>query len=168
MRSRSRLPRSGMALCAIFQGTVLLAGAQIAWADTNAHPAAGALQLPNVRLETASPRQIAEANAPIVNPARPAVRAYKDPVSGQLRDQTPEEAMEGSMSKQAVSRSSAKAATKSPSGGNIMPLDETFMMNSVATKSADGTIDMQCLTGHDTPVEAMAKGKAGKAHRHDR
>lgn len=146
MRAKFRPPRSGKALSVLLSGVALLAGAQVASADTLAHPAVGVLRLPNVRIEAASPNQIAEASRATANPAQAGFRAYKDPVTGELREQTPEEMMEGGNAKSA-SKSAAKSSFTTPRGGVGMHLDESFMSNAVVTKDAAGKIDMQCVTG---------------------
>lgn len=166
MRSKSRQPRSGMALSAFLSGVALLGGAQVAFANSTAHPAEGVLRLPNVRIEAASASQIAQASKANANPAQSAVRAYKDPVTGELRDQTPEEMMEGGITK-AANSGAAKSGIASPFGGVIMLLDDSFMSNAVVVKDAAGNMHQHCVTGHGA-AEAVLNGKAGKAHRHDR
>jgi hypothetical protein len=157
MRTKFRLPRSRMALSALLNGVALLAGAQVAFADTPAHPASGVLTLSNVRVEAASANQIAEASRAGSKPAQSGFRAYKDPITGELRDQTPEEMMDaGTRSKSARTRA-AKSGFASPRGGVGVRLDESFMSNAVVVKDAEGKNHMQCVTSEDN----------GKAHRHD-
>jgi hypothetical protein len=158
-----------MGLSAFLSGVALLAGAQAATAQGTAHPEAGVLRLANVRIQAASPAQIAEASRTVANPAKAGVRAFKDPDSGELRDQTPEEMMLDGMS-----QGNAKAATSRgakalahPQGGISIPLDESFMANAVVSKDAAGKMHMQCVEGDDAAA-AVLERKAGKVHRHDR
>jgi hypothetical protein len=160
------MPRSGMALSTFLGAVALLAGAQAASAETVAHPEAGVLRLPNVRIEVASPSQIAAASRAGTNPSQAGLRAYKDPETGELRDQTPEEMMEAGGTAKAGAARAAKSAFASPQGGIIIPLDDSFMSNSVVSKDAAGKIHMQCVTGDDA-AHAALDGKAGKAQRHD-
>ena len=165
MRSKSRLPASGRAFSALLSGVALLAGAQVAFADTTANPSAGVLRLPNVRIVTPTDGQRAAMARLDASSGQSAVRAYKDPLTGELRDQTPEEMMEGGLSK-AVTKPAAKSFT-SPYGGTIMPLDDSYMSNSVVTKDATGRLRMQCVTGAETASDIVLKGKAVKEQRHD-
>ena len=165
MRSKARTPRTGLPLSALLNGLILLAGAPAAVAG-DVPSANGLLQLPNVRIETATPQQQAQA-ARMGSPTQSGMRAYKDPVSGELRDQTPEEMMEsGAASAKAASFSSPKSYTLA-SGATVMPLDESFMSNAIASKDANGKVSFQCLDGRESVAQAIT-GKAAKEHRHDR
>ena len=123
MRSKARTPRTGLPLSALLNGLILLAGAPAAVAG-DVPSANGLLQLPNVRIETATPKQQAQA-ARMGSSVQSGMRAYVNPVTGELRDQTPEEMMEsGAASAKAASFSSPKSYTLA-SGATVMPLDET-------------------------------------------
>jgi len=92
MRSKARTPRTGLPLSALLNGLILLAGAPAAVAG-DVPSANGLLQLPNVRIETATPKQQAQA-ARMGSSVQSGMRAYVNPVTGELRDQTPEEMMD--------------------------------------------------------------------------
>jgi hypothetical protein len=160
MHSKLRLPRSGMAFSVLFASLALTAGASSALADNKA----GLIKLPNVRIVTATPAQIAE-DAKVLA-STPAVRAYKDPVSGELRDQTPEEMMDEGHTK-AAHGGGAKATFISNRGSTIFVLDESSLTNAVVTRGADGKMHMQCVTGQGATIEAMLKGSVVKGDRHD-
>jgi hypothetical protein len=152
-------------LSAALTGVALLAGAQVASAQSNAHPEAGVLRLPNVRVELAGQGRVTDTLRP---GSQAGFRAYIDPTTGELRDQTPEEAAEGGLAKSAKSAGakSAPATFSLPGGGIGITLDESHMANAVVVKNADGTMGMQCVTGAKAASEVL-NGKAGKAHRHD-
>jgi len=164
MRSKARTPRTGLPLSALLNGLILLAGAPAAVAG-DVPSANGLLQLPNVRIETATPKQQAQA-ARMGSSVQSGMRAYVNPVTGELRDQTPEEMMEsGAASAKAASFSSPKSYTLA-SGATVMPLDESFMSNAIASKDAAGKVRFQCLDGRESVSQALT-GKAAKEHRHD-
>ena len=168
MKAKFRLPRSGMALCALLSGVALLAGAQTASADPTAHPAAGVLKLPNVRVEMASPAERAQASRAAAGSSQPAVRAYKDPETGELRDQTPEEMMLDGMSLTKSARGpAAKSVVMKPGGAFSIELDESFMTNAVVTRDGTGKAHMQCVTGDEAALRTVLEGKAAKGDRHD-
>jgi hypothetical protein len=163
MNARNRMPRSGMVL-----SVCLLAGAQVALAGVTAHPSSGMLQLQNVRIQSGTASQVATVSRATTYAS--GFRAYKDPVTGELRDQTPEEMMKDGMadlSKSASASRAAKAAFPSPGGGLLIPLDDSFLSNAVVTKDAAGHAHMQCVTGHEAAADALAHAKAGKGVRHD-
>jgi len=166
MRSKARTPRTGLPLSALLNGLILLAAAPAAVAGDIAPSANGLLQFPNVRIETATPQQQAQA-ARMGSPAQSGMRAYKDPVSGELRDQTPEEMMEsGAASAKAASFSAPRFSYTLASGATVMALDESFMSNAIASKDANGKVSFQCLDGRESVAQAIT-GKAAKEHRHD-
>ena len=153
MSSKSRLPAIGMAL-AVFS----FMGADAALAQADAHPAAGAIKLNNVRIEHA-PQLAVQA------PQAAGMRAYIDPATGELRDQTPEEAMEAGTKSAFRSAPVAKSLAASPFGGFVAELDESFMLNAMATRDASGRLRMQCVPA--SGVQAFLKGshkEAGHAH----
>ena len=166
MRSKARTPRTGLPLSALLNGLILLAAAPAAVAGDALPSANGLLQLPNVRIETATPQQQAQA-ARMGSSVQSGMRAYKDPVSGELRDQTPEEMMEsGAASAKAATFSSPKFSYTLATGATVMPLDESFMSNAIASKDAAGKVRFQCLDGRESVAQAIT-GKAAKEHRHD-
>jgi len=165
MRSKSRQPGFGWALSAILGCSALLAGIP-AQADPAAHPAAGALQLSNVRLHAATPRQLQQA-ARIDGGATQGLRAYINPETNELRDQNPEEMfMAEPVIKAARSKTAAKAMA-SPTGGVVMETDESMMSFAVVSRDAKGKISSQCVAGEKSAVEALARGPVAKEHRHD-
>ncbi|QJR09928.1 hypothetical protein DSM104443_00979 [Usitatibacter rugosus] len=140
-------------------GAVLLACAPLAHADT--------LQLPNVRIVTPSDAQRTAMSRWDSQAPAPAFRAYKDPVSGVLVDQSPEEALKasGTQSK-AAARSAPPITFTSPKGGVIMSLDDSAMSNSVVTRDASGRPVMQCVTGTEAALDVLTR-KTVKEDRHD-
>jgi hypothetical protein len=164
MRSKANVPGSGMVL----SGALLLAGAQVALAAPPAvNHEGGLLKLHNVRIETASPAQVAQAARMGPAAGQAGLRAYKDPDSGELRSQTPEEMMEAATAKSAPMSGAAKSMFLTPSGAIAATLDETYMSNATATKDASGKVQMQCVNDAAVAGERVLEGKAGKAHRHD-
>ena len=115
----------------------------------------------------------------------PNARIVKDPVSGQLRAPTAAEAA----ALEAAAKS-LKSQRQSPARGLVtgqvnpgqiihadgtvqQELDETSLAHTVMTRSADGTLQMVCVTGPDA-VDAALKGKktgktvkAGQEHHHE-
>jgi len=162
MATKARLPGRGMAFPMLLLNGALLAGASAIAAEP-ATP--GLLQLPNARLETATPQQRAQMTR-IDAASQSGVRAYKDPVTGQLRDQTPEEMMEGGapLTKAAPSRAAKSMTLRNGIVG--VELDESFMMNAIASRDANGKVRYQCVKGHDI-TDAVLNGKSVKEHRHD-
>ena len=137
-------------------GAVLLACAPLAQADT--------LQLPNVRIITPTDAQRTAMSKWDAQAASGSMRAYKDPESGELRSQTPEEAVAAGGHSKSAARGEPISFT-SPYGGTIM-LDESYMINSVVTRDASGKVQMQCVTGGNAALE-MLMTKSVKEHRHD-
>ena len=112
------------------------------------------------------------------------MRIVKDPVTGQLRGPTPEEAAAFDKATR------AKAGVRQPRGlltGKINPqpithpdgtvqqeLDDSTMSYSVATRNADGSTNQYCVTGPQAAADLM-KGKkttarvekTAKEHNHD-
>jgi len=167
MRSKARTPRTGLPLSALLNGLILLAAAPAAVAGDALPSANGLLQLPNVRIETATPQQQAQAGR-MGSSVQSGMRAYVNPVTGELRDQTPEEMMEAgaATNAKAASFSAPKFSYTLASGATVLPLDESFMSNAIATKDAAGKVRFQCLDGRESVSQALT-GKAAKEHRHD-
>lgn len=163
MRSKSRQPGFGWAFSAMLGCSALLAGT--AQADTAAHPAAGALQLPNVRMQMATPRLLEQAARS--TGASQGMRAYINPETNELRDQTPEEMfMAAPVVKAARAKTLAKAAA-SPSGGVVMETDEDMMSYSVVSRDASGKLNSQCVSGEKSALQALTRAPGAKEHRHD-
>lgn len=102
----------------------------------------------------------------------PGMRVFKDPTTGQLRAPTHEEVRALQLKEARAASARGAAATGSvgmlsrtvPSlvqradGSRKLELTEASMSYSVVTRNADGTLDMNCVTGADTAERAL-KGK---------
>jgi hypothetical protein len=98
-----------------------------------------------VTVETACP----PIDPPIVFAAPPAggVRVFIDPVTGKTRPATPEERRKVA---EATARDRSARTYEMeirPDGTRIVPLDDAFRMNLVATVHPDGTITYGCAPG---------------------
>jgi hypothetical protein len=166
MRTKAIVPKSGLALSGVLQGLLLLAGAQVALA---APPAVthegGLLKLKNVRIEAASPAQALEASRTNPVAGQAGLRAFIDPVTGQLREQGSEEMID--QAKAAPAPVAAKSTFTTSFGAVGVMLDESYMSNAVVTKDASGKARLQCVTGAEAAQSQVLKGQAGKAHNHD-
>lgn len=164
MRSKLRLPGSGWALSAAV-GCAALAAGLPAQAGNAAHPAAGVLRMPNVRVEMATPSQVQQAAR--IDASAPGMRAFIDPETNELRDPRPEEML---APPEAMSRSRAKAAVAktfaSPKGGRVMEVDESVMSYSLVSRDAAGRARMQCVTGEQAALAALAKPAQEDRHGH--
>ncbi|GGC68600.1 hypothetical protein GCM10011396_14550 [Undibacterium terreum] len=98
--------------------------------------------------------------APVVHAQESGMRVAKDPVTGKLRAPTAEEdealnnqikADEASKAGRQSTQARAKRAVAvvRADGSRTMVLDESFMTYSVATRKADGSIEMECVTGSE-------------------
>ncbi len=118
-----------------------------------------------------------------------AMRVVKDPVTGELRAPTATEAAEldaaDAKAKAAASVGKRKAASSASAPTVIThangmlqaTLDESSHVFSVAVRKADGSIDMQCITGKSAADEALKGMKSSnrnavskakqQEHRHD-
>lgn len=124
----------------------------------------------------------AAALAPAAQAQQAGMRAFKDPVSGELRAPTAAEA-------KALEAAAAKTRT-APRGlitGKVSPqqirhrdgsveleLTDDSLMYSVATRSADGSVNLYCVPGADNAAKVMKGEKTtakveqiGKEHNHD-
>ena len=128
----------------------------------------------------------AVAMSPAVYAAEPSpgLRVFKDPATGQLRAPTHEE-----LAAERASRSLTRAA---PSAGLItgkpnpqavfhldgtveQELDDSSLMYSMATRAADGSVNLVCVTGAQQ-AESVLKGrkatakslKQAREHSHDK
>jgi hypothetical protein len=168
MRLKANTPRSGVTVSRVLQGLTFMAIAQCASAAPTSLPSEeGVLKLSNVKIQTATPQQIAAINAPAKPAAKPGFRAYKDPVTGNLIEQ-PDENVNEPQATSALSKSGfapgAKAVSTSKSGKAIL-LDDSFMSNAIVTKNASGKLDLDCVTGDH--AKSLPNSKTAKAHKHD-
>ena len=160
MRSTTRRPL-GLAQAALLSAVAFL-GSGSALAQSGAQAANGIMQFKNARMEQATPQQIEQLSR-IVGTA--GMRAYVDPATGELRDQTPEEAAGAATKSATAFRSFKSVVSASPFGGLIAEVDDdTFMVNNVVTRDASGKLRMQCVTGAEG-IGAPLRG-AGKEHGH--
>lgn len=167
MKTKVNVPRSGIAWSGLLQGLILAAGAQVAIAGPTALPSeAGLLKLSNVKIQNATPQQVAAAEKQSAS-SKSAVRAFKDKDSGKLREQTPEEMVEEGVASAAAPPQQPVAVFDGPAGSVGALLDEAFMANAVARKDASGKLHMECVTGHNA-AKTLANGKVMKEHNHDR
>ena len=114
------------------------------------------------------------------------MRIVRDPVSGQLRAPTPEEAqaMDAQEAKSRAEKAAANAGTSKESpapmefrqanGSVRYRVGDAFLSYSVVTRNADGSINMQCVTGKDaaeklvlSPKRAMSTPAATPDKEHD-
>jgi len=115
--------------------------------------------------------------------ASPGMRVFKDPISGELRAPTAEEAaaLEGAGSAKGLRRTPRGLLTGKvnppsvtyPDGTIGQELDESSLAYTVMTRNADGTTSMVCVTGAEA-ADAALKGrksaktaKQSKEHTHD-
>ena len=126
----------------------------------------GRLVFPNVRVENATPaEQPASASGQ---------RAFIDPVTRQLREPTPEEALDLQRAGAARARAFGPAVApatiaKGPQGSDMAILGDDFMVFTVAAPDASGKVSVNHAAG---PKEAAAKmntkASAKKGADHDR
>lgn len=101
------------------------------------------------------------------------MRIVRDPVTGRLRAPTPEEAQ--AMDAQETRLRAEKAAAAAAGGAKeaAEPMEfrqadgsvryrvgDAFLSYSVVTRQADGSLDMQCVTGKDTAEKLVLNPKA--------
>lgn len=136
------------------------------------------------RLFLATAIVTAVAAAPVLHAEESGMRVFKDPVTGKLRAPTAEE--EEALNKQVQADEASKAGRQTrqarakrmmeiqrPDGSVKLELDDSYMTYSVATRNADGSISMECVTGDeeaDKAVKAASSTKVTKAkeHNHDK
>jgi hypothetical protein len=155
MRYPIRPAACGMALAA----SLATLGFGPCFANAPARPAAA----PNVEFVSPSAEQRAMLARIKTAPAS-GMRAFRDPVTGLLREATPEDAP--STAKAATARQ-ARVAQTHAAGGLSVALDGKFMSNAVARKHENGRVEFQCVTG-DAASPALLSTEAAKEHRHDR
>ena len=154
MRVSRSLPARGRTLCALL-GTAALAVAVPAAADNTASPS-GLMKFKNVQVVNGTPEQVAAAQAP--SSMQQGMRAFVDPVTGQLREPTAEEAAEtGSHAKSASARASVATAMMSARGSMVIQLDDSFMMNSIVKRDAAGKLHAYCIDGHQDIAALLRK-----------
>ncbi|WP_394779132.1 post-PEP-CTERM-1 domain-containing protein [Undibacterium sp.] len=115
------------------------------------------------------------------------MRVFKDPATGQLRAPTADESAALDAQDKAIqtnkggrqatqARAKRAVAVVRPDGSRTMALDESSMTYSVATRNADGTLDMACVTGEQAAeklvnaapsVTASAKATTFEEHHHE-
>ncbi|MES2102651.1 MAG: hypothetical protein V4634_01425 [Pseudomonadota bacterium] len=111
------------------------------------------------------------AAAPAVQAQDSGMRVFKDPVTGQLRAPTAEEsaaldaqikADQASQAGRVSAQARMKRAVKEvrADGSTMMQLDESQMSYSVATRNADGSIGMACVTGDETADKLVHSGSS--------
>lgn len=159
MRVNICLPLCGKAVGALL-GTAALMTAGGALAES-AQPVPGLMTFKNVRVQAASPAQIKAGEAMTAGEA--GARAFKDPETGELREP---EAGESVASRAKRAAPLPPVPSRNFRGGISFPLDESFEVNSLAIRAADGKLEMQCVKGEDALAHAK-HSHAGKA-RHDR
>ncbi|HTD05791.1 post-PEP-CTERM-1 domain-containing protein [Undibacterium sp.] len=125
------------------------------------------------RLFLATAIVTAIAAAPMVHAQESGMRVFKDPVTGKLRAPTAEEEealnnqvkadeanKTGRQAKQA--RVKRVAEVQRPDGSVMVELDESTMTYSVATRNADGSINMECVTGDEAADKLVNSASSTK------
>ncbi len=89
---------------------------------------------------------------PNKTPASAGQRVVKDPVTGELRAPTAEEAKQLEPARTAKPRAKAKpkvirSEAAATTGAVGMPLDESYDTYTVATRSSDGKVKVECVDG---------------------
>jgi len=143
-------------LCALL-GTSALVAAVPALAADNAVSPSGLMQFRNVQVQSATPAQVA-AEAATLRSNQPGMRAFLDPVTGELRDPTTEEAAamnHFSRAKAASNRASTAVALASARNSTIFELDDSFMANAVVKRDASGKLHGYCVDRHDDALDLL-------------
>jgi hypothetical protein len=102
---------------------------------------------------------------------QPGMRVYIDPQTGQLREPTAEEAaaltaaIEADRGIAAMDEPQAITGTGGVVGVRLNASSESY---SLATRNADGTIAMACVTGEKTAQTVVRHGNGDKEHVNDR
>jgi hypothetical protein len=106
---------------------------------------------------TATKQAAAQTSEPQADPGQ---RVFIDPVTKKMRqpDQSEIDALNAAGKQKKAGHKAAVAAKApvSPTGSNLMAVDEDQMMYSVATKSSDGKVVTGCVDGK-TKAEAVVK-----------
>jgi hypothetical protein len=132
----------------------------------------GLMSFPNVRVVNAP---IAAAK-PTVDKSAAGMRVYIDPKTKQIREQTPEEALqEAKTATKAPTQSSARSAQSAAAdaGGTVlygpgnavgMTLGENAMVFEVAHKQAQGAATHECVTGKAAAEKALNETSISTSH----
>jgi len=110
----------------------------------------GVLVLPNVRIRAATPEQMKR----VTRGSADQGRAYKDQDTGQLRMPTPEELIQASHEPEAASP--PVEVRMLPDGTRVAALGAESMAHSVVRRSADGTLQKECVTGPSAAAKALS------------
>jgi hypothetical protein len=105
------------------------------------------------------------------------MKVVRDAATGELRAPTPAEAQ--TMHAQEKAKAPSKAVgmltgavepqQKLMANGTVMmELTEDSMVYSVVTKKADGSLDMQCVTGSDAANKVINGKSTKQEHKHDK
>lgn len=118
------------------------------------------------RLVAVAALVIMGAAVPCVQAAESGMRVVKDPVTGQLRAPSAEEAtaMERQEKQQATLRRApalklAPAVTLRKDGSKKAVLDESSLSYSVMTRNADGSLNFECVTGAKAAQDIVSGDK---------
>lgn len=111
---------------------------------------AGLLVLPNVRIQSATPEQLAQVNA--LNQSEG--RAFKDQDTGRLRSPTPEELIQAAS--EPVAASPPVEIRTLPDGSRVAALGDEAMAHSVVHRDANGTLHKECVAGTGSAAKALA------------
>jgi hypothetical protein len=145
--------------------------------NTEAKPVA----LGAVRLGLAAAFAVAAvAASPAAHAQQEGMRAFKDPVTGQLRAPTASEAkaLEAAATPRTprglLSGKTNPQSIRHPNGTVELELTDASTMYSVATRNADGSTGMYCVPGKEAAAKVMKGEKTtakveqiGKGHNHD-
>jgi hypothetical protein len=104
------------------------------------------------------------------------LRVFIDPKTKEIREPTLEEqrAMVPQQAPlRAAPRTTALPQVSGPGGAVGVKLDQSFMVNEVATKNPDGSLSMECITGDENAAKAVTQGTAAsqavrKEDRHEK
>jgi hypothetical protein len=136
---------------------------------------------PVARLGVAAALAVAAlAVAPAAYAQQSGLRAFKDPVTGQLRAPTAAELKAAAAAKTPaeprglVTGKLNPQAVRHANGAISQELTQADLMYSVATRKADGSVDLYCVPGADAAAKVMKGEKTtakveqiGKEHNHD-
>jgi hypothetical protein len=164
---------AAFAVAAALAASAALAGDKTKRAAPVKAPAAAAAQMfEHVRVERASPELLAQIAAEQHQKVANGMRAYLDS-NGNLRAPTADDVAAeaavvplGKSAAPSAAATSAAAETSAPEsyhadGSVSVVLDESSMSYSVATKSADGKVKEQCVTGQPNQQAALAAASKG-------
>lgn len=112
----------------------------------------------------------------------PGMKVVKDALTGQLRAPTTDELQSTQLQQRGKSKSLAKPVgmlsgsetpmmSVKPNGTVMIELTEDTMVYSVVQKNADGSMNLQCVTGSDAAdklVNSKSATKPAQEHKHDK